>query len=377
MDLDARFQLNTRVLRRFDPCMTRILGIASFAVLYSFDKEWTKTGTEGPLFLYERSEEPYYCMQILNRDEPENFSVGVTPQDDIELSNEFIIYRSSQKDDAGNEDICGFWIYEPSQLEQLGKLILSLKEGPYPPPPAPTTTSQSIDMDALFSGAPKAAATPPQQVPVFTEEDKTGASILNALFHDAAPSGTWNPAEEAIKPSVHEQEEPSPSAEPAALESENAETTSTIVSEPLEKISETTSTSQPVSQEEVRPASQVEQLPVNKGTSISLDDLFAQTTLSAPITTDAQETTTVPDVSEKLTAPPAPTEEKETSKKNEDVTSAQILGLLAPEETAVRLPVTKSIPTRAEFVQRLVGLLCTDMDYVDQLYARYRALHGA
>lgn len=36
-------------------------------------------------------------MQILNRDEPENFSVGVTPQDDIELSNEFIIYRSSQK----------------------------------------------------------------------------------------------------------------------------------------------------------------------------------------------------------------------------------------------------------------------------------------
>lgn len=43
MDLDERLQLNTRVLRRFDPCISQILGVASFAVLYSFEKgEWVR-----------------------------------------------------------------------------------------------------------------------------------------------------------------------------------------------------------------------------------------------------------------------------------------------------------------------------------------------
>lgn len=63
----------------------------------------TKTDTEGPLFLYQRyakkhstytrSEAPFYCLYILNRNDPENFSIGVTPDNDIELSNEFIICR--------------------------------------------------------------------------------------------------------------------------------------------------------------------------------------------------------------------------------------------------------------------------------------------
>lgn len=43
MDLDARLELNTRVLRRFDPQITQILGVASFAVLYSFEKEWVRS----------------------------------------------------------------------------------------------------------------------------------------------------------------------------------------------------------------------------------------------------------------------------------------------------------------------------------------------
>lgn len=39
------------------------------------------------------SEAPYYGLKILNRNDPENFSIGITPDDDIEMSDEFIIYR--------------------------------------------------------------------------------------------------------------------------------------------------------------------------------------------------------------------------------------------------------------------------------------------
>ena len=40
MDLDARLQLNTRVLLRIDPCVTQLLSVASFAVYYKYENEW-------------------------------------------------------------------------------------------------------------------------------------------------------------------------------------------------------------------------------------------------------------------------------------------------------------------------------------------------
>ncbi|PKI84659.1 hypothetical protein MVES_001575 [Malassezia vespertilionis] len=163
MDLDARLDLNTRVLRRTDPHAAQILGVASFAVLYSYEKDW-----------------------VFNRNGPENFVVGVTPEDDIELTNEFIIYRP-ESDTAGaadEGDIYGIWIFEPSQLEQFGKMILDLQKAPYPPKePAPGP----IDIDALF-GAAHVPQKQNGQAHVFTESERTGASILNALFRDAAPA---------------------------------------------------------------------------------------------------------------------------------------------------------------------------------------------
>ena len=94
MDLDARLQLNTRVLQRIDPCALHILASASFVVYYTYENEWTKTSVEGPLFLYQRSEAPYYGLQILNRNDPEPFYVGITPSDDVEISEAFLIYTS-------------------------------------------------------------------------------------------------------------------------------------------------------------------------------------------------------------------------------------------------------------------------------------------
>ena len=161
MDLDARLQLNTRVLQRIDPCALHILASASFVVYYTYENEWTKTSVEGPLFLYQRSEAPYYGLQILNRNDPEPFYVGITPSDDVEISEAFLIYRAHQPDDgnAGDHTIYGFWIFEPSQLEQLAKTITSLQKAHYPPPAPPPLrvdhATNSISMDSSV-GAPGA-----------------------------------------------------------------------------------------------------------------------------------------------------------------------------------------------------------------------------
>lgn len=201
MDLDARLQLNTRVLRRIDPCAQQILASASFVVYYTYENEWTKTSVEGPLFVYQRSEAPYYGLQILNRNDPEPFYVGLTPSDDVEISEAFLIYRAHEPDDgnAGDHTIYGFWIFEPSQLEQLAKTITSLQEAPYPPPAPPSLPMDhvptSISLDALF-GQPEA--------PAFTEQERTGASILNALFREASEKNRdATPEPEAPEPVSH------------------------------------------------------------------------------------------------------------------------------------------------------------------------------
>ncbi|WFC99771.1 hypothetical protein MYAM1_002516 [Malassezia yamatoensis] len=197
MDLDARWELNSRVLRRFDPRFSQIVGTASFAVLYSYDKEWTKTGTEGPLFLYQRSEAPFISLKILNRNDPDNFSIGITPEDDIELSNEFIIYRPQQtgtswhrlmqdESDIESPDIYGIWIFEPSQLEQLSNTIKSCQKSTSFAPTSgdEQTKSEALDLDSLFQSAKSEDG---HMGPVYTESERNGASILNALFQEAAP----------------------------------------------------------------------------------------------------------------------------------------------------------------------------------------------
>ncbi|WFD22487.1 hypothetical protein MEQU1_001159 [Malassezia equina] len=317
MDLDERLQLNTRVLRRFDPCISQILGVASFAVLYSFEKgEWVyETHTS--------SEAPYFGLQILNRNEPDNFVVGITPEDDIELSSEFIIYRSQHQ-----------------------------KKGPYPPPPAPVA-SESIRLEDLF-GTQTDAPAPAPSAPVFTEEDKAGASILNALFRDAAPAQT--PSEDLLTAEQPCEETLAPDAEPET-------------DEPAEEL-------------------QQPEEPVPEKQTIDLDDLFARRASE-----DEAEPAVAPALAPHEEAPEAPTPNDTETEAQEPVApepaieapaltpapatekaSAGLLELLKPSETAARLPPT--LLDRAEFVQQLVVLLCTDKAYVDQLYTDYRARHG-
>ena len=164
MDLDARREMNLRVLRRFDPSIVHIVSVASFAVLYSYEGEWSKTATEGPLFLFQRAAAPHGLL-ILNRNGPVSFSVDIHRDDDIEMSKGFIIYRPHAQLDAAEEDIYGIWVYESAALEQLWRSLIDLQHDRVAP------AGESI-LDALFD-------------PQISANDHAGASVLNQLFEDA------------------------------------------------------------------------------------------------------------------------------------------------------------------------------------------------
>lgn len=182
---------------------------------------------------------------------------------------------------------------------------------------------------------------------MFTEEDKAGASILNALFRDAAPAQA--PSEDRLTAEQPSGETLAPDAEPETDE----------------------------------PAAELQQPeePVPEKQTIDLDDLFArrasedeaepavapalapnEAALEAPTTNDTETEAQEPVAPEPAMEAPAwkaPAPEK---------ASAGLLELLKPSETAARLPPT--LLDRAEFVQQLVVLLCVRQQRL--IYRRIR-----
>lgn len=72
---------------------------------------------------------------------------------------------------------------------------------------------QSVDMDTLFGSnkTPEEAGTKEAQpVHAFTESERNGASILNALFRDAAPSEDWMKQASASKTETTDSEQSAP-----------------------------------------------------------------------------------------------------------------------------------------------------------------------
>ncbi|SNX83747.1 related to decapping enzyme [Melanopsichium pennsylvanicum] len=122
---EARQAFNLKVLRRHDASIVSIVSTASFVVLYNYNSigEWTKTGVEGPLFLFRRRKSPYNGFFLMNRNGVENFSADITPEDDLEITPEFIIYRPET-----SEEVYGIWVFEPNQRMGVGSELLRLQQ---------------------------------------------------------------------------------------------------------------------------------------------------------------------------------------------------------------------------------------------------------
>jgi hypothetical protein len=105
--------LNFSVLQRYLPFIHSILGIANYAVLYTFNpsaQAWQKADIEGTLFVCAQSPAlnatDEYCAIILNRRGLENFVVKIQSRGDIEVSGEYLYLRSE-----ANGETYGLWIF--------------------------------------------------------------------------------------------------------------------------------------------------------------------------------------------------------------------------------------------------------------------------
>ncbi|EPQ27474.1 uncharacterized protein PFL1_05012 [Pseudozyma flocculosa PF-1] len=226
MTTEAKTAFNLKVLRRHDPTIVDIIDSASFVVLYNHQSEWTKTGVEGPMFLFRRNKAPYHGFFILNRNGVENFSADMTPDDDLEITPEFIIYRP---DSSSENDVYGIWIFESSQRLSIGEQMLALQQMASPPskpeaelapaPRAPLAVQEAfVDPGAPVNGASTEAASTPQaepisldalfgspapaEAPVEPTQAAHQASLLNVLFQQAAiqsPAGDTPAASEEEK----------------------------------------------------------------------------------------------------------------------------------------------------------------------------------
>lgn len=63
-------QISVTSIKRVDPYAKKLLATSTHVVLYKFNPsvtEWERTETEGALFLYSRSGEPWHSIMIMNR----------------------------------------------------------------------------------------------------------------------------------------------------------------------------------------------------------------------------------------------------------------------------------------------------------------------
>lgn len=103
-------ELNFSVLKRSYPDLLAIEHVAPYAALYTFNietEQWEKVGVEGTLFVCQLTPSPMgaerYCVIILNRRGLENFYVDLVSEEDLEVSDPFIILQGEQ--------VYGFWVF--------------------------------------------------------------------------------------------------------------------------------------------------------------------------------------------------------------------------------------------------------------------------
>jgi hypothetical protein len=133
-------ELNLRVLRGYDPSIISIVYIASYAVLYVFSPEtqgWEKAGVEGTLFTVHKQPSPMgedrFGVIILNRRGMDNFSAELFNEEDIDITEEYVILKVEEQE----TQIYGLWIFSE-------------------PPPSSTANAREINAQIILQCAKQA-----------------------------------------------------------------------------------------------------------------------------------------------------------------------------------------------------------------------------
>ena len=117
---------NLKTLQKRDAAIDAILDMSSHVVLYQFDEakqSWERKNIEGALFVVRRSAEPRHQFVVMNKLSNDNVVENVGPEFQIELSDQFLLYRN----DA--QEINGIWFYSPEERAAIAELLNSLAAG--------------------------------------------------------------------------------------------------------------------------------------------------------------------------------------------------------------------------------------------------------
>jgi len=125
-------ELNLQVLHKLNPEIRAIVSLATYAVIYTFSsgtQGWEKSGVEGTMFVVQlepgsaerygtnATEQPEerYAVFVLNRRGLENFMLELRNEDDVEITNEYVILQKVEDtaDGLGSQEsvIYGVWIF--------------------------------------------------------------------------------------------------------------------------------------------------------------------------------------------------------------------------------------------------------------------------
>lgn len=151
--------LTFNVIAKYDPSISQLLHISSYCVIYQYDEDiedWTKSSYMGPIAVYSRrsiwdnyrdddikkldvqtivnSEHGEYYrfgLLVLNRAQPENFSLGFLgdkylKQSEIESDQNLLVEKSDEliivRDFNGKA--FGLWIFDPKDRDYLYQLLM-------------------------------------------------------------------------------------------------------------------------------------------------------------------------------------------------------------------------------------------------------------
>ncbi|KAG0782691.1 hypothetical protein G6F22_008993 [Rhizopus arrhizus] len=156
---------------------------SAHAVVYKFDiekKSWEKLGYEGVMFLTKGKCHPYFSLYVLNRLSIENYCLNLTDFEEINLTDEFIIYQTTEG------EACALWLFEKKDRERILSKVQQLHEGikslpSIQKPQKPNPPEPKVDiLDMLKKASDKTTLIPEKQEKNSPKQHE-GSDLLHML----------------------------------------------------------------------------------------------------------------------------------------------------------------------------------------------------